>query len=1588
MLIFNTSSVRVLTQEDVQAKNIGGLYALFVLISIFILSFYSGYSDAAPDPLINAEKQRPSFSFLHLKPDEISSIGSVNVTIRDHKGYMWFGGEDGLAKFDGHELSIFKNHFDEPASLSNNFVYDILEDSRGQLWVATRNGLNQYDRDRNQFVRYLEGANHSAITTIFEQQSGRLWFGTRGAGLVYFDRGSESFRLFESSAEKRLGLSNNIVSSIAEDSLGNLWVGTERGGLNYLDLASGQVRHFKNKPGDSKTISANDVRSIIVDEKDNLWVGTFGGGLSYYDKNTRRFSRYDKGANGSKLSDPYIRDMFIDRDAYLWIATENGGLNKFDPKSEIFVHYLPEADNPTSIASNSPVSIYEDVVGDLWIGLSPSGVDTLNKNLPRFTRYRHKKTDSNSLSVNDVTAVVESTNNNLWVGTRNGLNYIDRNNNKITRYKHDPKTPESLPSATISSLLVDRRGHVWVGTDGQGVSRLDPASGKFTHLPLNSNKRKSVSGSGIRVIYEDSEGDIWFGAERSGLTQYNNRTGQFTHYRHVSDNPNSIAANMVNAIYEDSNGKFWVGTSNGLDLFDKDMGVFRHFKNDEGDRDSLSADHVTTLLEDKRGQLWVGTHGGGVNLMNFRKGTFKSFGSEQGLPSNIVTGLQEDEWGYLWHSTPEGLSRFDTKSERYKNYDERHGLLGSLMSNNASIKGRNGELIFGSTEGLSVFDPVMVQDNLMIPPVMITDFRLLGKPVEVGQENSPLLKSIDQTDRLLLNPTQTELSFSFAVLNYRTPEENKYSYMLEGVDKNWSKIGKVRTARYEDVKPGKYTFRVRGYNDEGVISSKGAKVEIIVASAAWANWRSYVPYLIAIVMFISAIAIVGFVLRSAVGYYKKSRRKVSIAISNRKRKTKIAKLKNTSSVKKLKSAKNNDRQRAKLPSAKVPSMQGMINDKSLALGGMSGANNGETESKKEKLEVTEVNLRISAEKSDSVRKNANVGKSAPDSKPQVIVSSSKSAASPTEREVKNKASASNKNSSVNVYKIVSAVLRHSRSRMGKKKLEFINNVSKTMRPEYLNERRLQKALYNLVSNSIRISNKGKISISAEQKGSYLLFKVTNSGIGFTENKFSEIFNASTHSPQRDGSSFVFTLPFPINDPKDVSVSQSQSVAVDKPSVDKSAKNVEAKSRSAKPKRANRNKTVELRPEEVNKSAASTLHKKAISKVVADNVKSKVKQIASSPSLNEAKKTVASAPKKVVSEVIKKGAEFTSQKVTTLTSAQLDTVKDATVVTLKNVVKGVFGNENAKTRSGNQTNIPSAERKPAVFVNKSKEQPSAEGKPVGLGKKPISKKEISEAKNPAVFESRDVTKVDVDSDIEFDSLSNFDSVTRSHDKKPIFVDTKTFVESVLQRDDDEIDAKREPADTEDNQMSDFVVEASNEDFVFAGSDSSEKMSAESFVKLVKSESSDDKIPSYHILIVDEDPVKRMIVQNYLSAENYRVSQVDCGADAMSLINKSDSIDLVLLGVMLPGISGYQVCEQLREAHSSQDLPIIFMSEMTMAEDLELCYVVGGNDVLTRNISKADFLNKVKVQIITLEYHRSQKMAKDFRDSQLPTVNKVS
>jgi two-component system sensor histidine kinase ChiS len=811
---------------------------------------------------LSVQAQEFPTRFEHISIEQGLSQVTVYCILQDSRGFMWFGTEDGLNRYNGYTFAVYKRDPQDPHSLSTNTIRSIYEDSSGRLWVGTDGGgLDEFDRTTQQFIHHRHDPNdpnslsHNTVTAIQEDAAGMLWIGTND-GLNRLDPATGQFVRYQHDPDEPNSLSHDGITDIQGDLSGTLWIATYGGGLNQFDPVTEQFVHYQHDPVDPNSLSHDQVTTLTITRNGELWIGSMGG-LDTFDAQAHRFSHYVHDPDDvHSLSDNGVTKIIEDASGTLWIGTIDG-LNEFDRQTEEFIRYQNDPLDPYSLGSNEVYSLYEDTSNVLWIGLDFGGLNKLDRKTRRFVHYQNVPEDPHSLDSDTVYAIHEDSSDTLWIGTvSGGLNRLDRSTGRFVHYQPDPKDPHSLSSAAALAIYEDSLGVLWVGTWNGGVNRLDPeeprrTSGHFVHYRHDPNDPYSLGGDAVLAIYEDSSGALWFGTYLSGLDRFDRETERFTHYRHDPNNISSISSDNVLTIYEDRAGTLWVGTEQGLNRFDRQTEQFERFENDPDDPKSLSSNAVAVIFEDSTGTLWIGTDDG-LDRFDRDTETFIHYTEKDGLASDAVAGILADDKGNLWISSNKGLSKFDPRTEEFKNYDARDGLQSNEFNRGAYCNSKSGEMFFGGVNGFTAFYPADVVDNPHVPPIVVTNFRIFNKPIGIGGD-SPLKKPIEETKEITLSYRDYVFSFEFAALDYSIPEKNRYAYMLEGFDRDWNYVGSIqRFASYANLPAGTYTFLVKGSNNDGVWNETGTSIKIIITPPPWRTWWAYTLYALAAALAVAA----------------------------------------------------------------------------------------------------------------------------------------------------------------------------------------------------------------------------------------------------------------------------------------------------------------------------------------------------------------------------------------------------------------------------------------------------------------------------------------------------------------------------------------------------------------------------------------------------------------------------------------------------------------------------------------------------------------------------------------------------------------
>lgn len=797
--------------------------------------------------------------------DEGLSESTVAFLFQDSRGFIWISTDDGLNRFDGNQFKIFRNNSEDSSSLVGDWVHRIIEDDNKDLWIATHSeGVSRLDNKSGKFVNYRSNSNdknslsNDAIVFISKDKSGNIWIGTSD-GLNKFIPQKNNFKRYYNKTVVHDDWSNNYFNSLIEDKPGNLWFCT-RNGISLLNKDDDALINFRIE---NKLSSANSFSRCIESGDGTLWLNSYGAGLLKFNPISKTFSPFTKKNTKGGLPNDTVNTMYKDIDGKIWVATSSGcvtfnpseesfaqlpkpldeigathflrdsrgemwvathnGLFRMDASGNIVKKYFTDLPPSLKISDNLVQSVIEDRDGNIWIGTIRGGVNCLSKNKFLFLRANSGK--SNFLNQDMVFRIAEDDHGFVWIGTFDkGLNRWNRKTGEIKHFFHIPGNNKTPHARKILSPFFDRTGTLWVGAQEGGLSIYDYKTETFSCV---QNLPPSLKHFTIRSFYEDRNGTFWVGTRGSGIHKYNRETKVFTQILFGSD---ASLLNQILSIHEDRDGDFWIGTDLGLLHYNRTTGEFYNLERDYHNPKSLSNNAIFDICEDFEGNLWLATYGGGLNRFDKKNKSFEVFKTKDGLCDNFVYNIYQVPDSTFWISTNNGLSNFNFKTRKFTNYFKEDGLPGNEFNGEAFENLKSGELMFGGTNGLILFEPTKLTSNTNPPPVFITSFKKLNKEISLPQ-------NIFETKSIELNHDDYFFSFEFASLNFNHSEKNSYAYKMEGFDQDWNYVGSRREAFYTNLPPGNYTFKVIASNNEDVWNTNGASMKVIIPPPFYkSNW--------------------------------------------------------------------------------------------------------------------------------------------------------------------------------------------------------------------------------------------------------------------------------------------------------------------------------------------------------------------------------------------------------------------------------------------------------------------------------------------------------------------------------------------------------------------------------------------------------------------------------------------------------------------------------------------------------------------------------------------------------------------------------
>ncbi len=803
-------------------------------------------------PILSADESRtPRFTqadntrFVRFTRLDGLAHQAVAAIHQDRQGFLWFGTQNGLQRFDGRHFLTFQHDPDGQNTLAHNVVLAVCEDEQGLLWLGTHGGgLNRFDPVTQTFKNYQHRENdpnslgYNDVRTLLPTATG-LWIGTLGGGIDWFDFETEQFTHYRDvvgAGDEAMPLS---VRSLARDSNRVLWAASSRG---LLRLAPGETQPTRFPmplpQGPQRNIHA--VRTVTYDGAGLLWVGTDQGLFRYQIATNRwqQFSLIEPGSASERAN--VVNHATRDRDGRLWLATRDG-LAVFDPRHLEVTRYVNDPTNPHSLSSNETHCVFQDQAGVMWIGTWTNGVNRSNPGERQFQRYHVG--DRSGLSHNSVYNTFRDHNDTLWLATDEGLNRRDPGSGRFKTYRHDPDDPTSLSHDLIFSVTADAQARLWVGTV-YGLNRFEPETETFVRYLPGAD---GLPGRVVNTLFVDRRAQLWLGFLDGGMARYLAESNRFQHYPYVSGSNDGPSDEDVKNFAEDNQGRLWIACwGGGLNMLDRNRRHFTVFRHQPDRPDSLSHDKVGSLLYSKRGDLWIGTTGGGLNRMRaYHDGqaVFERFTVSEGLAANSIGALLEDERGRIWISHTDGLACLDPDSGAIRNLSQSDGVLEPGFWITAGFRDRNGVMYFGGSAGLTYFHPSQIQLDAEVPNVVPTALFLFNREVQPNTPGSPLQRAMPYTDQLTFNYRQNLFSITFAAPNAAHFDDLRYQYRLEGFDHNWLPADhRARIATYTNLPAGNYTFAVQAAHRDGAWQQAPTKVAVKISPSPWQTWWAYTLY--------------------------------------------------------------------------------------------------------------------------------------------------------------------------------------------------------------------------------------------------------------------------------------------------------------------------------------------------------------------------------------------------------------------------------------------------------------------------------------------------------------------------------------------------------------------------------------------------------------------------------------------------------------------------------------------------------------------------------------------------------------------------
>ncbi|QTD50637.1 two-component regulator propeller domain-containing protein [Sulfidibacter corallicola] len=818
--------------------------------SISILLCAVAWSLPFLGPSLQAQTRPGLVSFKRLAiPDDVP-VHLVSQMIQDRRGLLWLGTQDGLVRYDGYRFKVYRSRRNDPHSLGGSYIRALCLAGDGRLWIGSfGGGASVFDPRTDRFRRYQYqpqgggGLSHNRVEGIAETPTGHIWLATH-AGLDRLDLDRDQIDHFAHDPTDPDSLADDRVRGLLVDRSGRLWIGT-RDGLQRWRPETADFERVASDPAVPDSLAGQYVVVIFEDSRGRIWIGTNEQGAAMYDPATRRFHRFPHDPSSPNgVNHYFVYSVVESRKGEIWIATFGGGIDVLDPDTlEVIDRLRSDPSDPATIGNDRIGALIVDHSGLVWVGSWGGGIAFHDPTTRPFVKLRHSLLNPIGPTHPSIVRTLALEDGTLWLGTNgNGIDVMDRERRLVDEYRADAEDPEALGDGSITCMIEATDGTRWVATLNGMLHRMASGEARFRRFDQNDG----LPWGPIRTMVFDGEGHLWVGASE-GMARIDPETYEMVRYAHRSDDPRSLSGQAVESLVFDRVGLLWAGTENGLNAFDPTEGTARRIFHDEQRPDSLPGNWVPDLLIDREDRLWVATQAGAAVLERWdgQRASFSMVHDLVGIEPRPVHTLIEDDEGFIWLGP---RLRVNPRDWTHQTFGPAEGNDFHSFFIASRSKTPDGNLLFGSPQGVLLVDPRRLETWSFQPPLIINDIHAGGRDERGAIERGSLQ----------IGPGRKTVRFEFSALDFSAPWKLQYRYRLEGFDDDWLQAdASQRSVSYTSLPPGSYQLRVQGTNRAGSWSIREAGISLVVVPAFYQT----TAFRIGLVLLLACLAYCGFRLR-------------------------------------------------------------------------------------------------------------------------------------------------------------------------------------------------------------------------------------------------------------------------------------------------------------------------------------------------------------------------------------------------------------------------------------------------------------------------------------------------------------------------------------------------------------------------------------------------------------------------------------------------------------------------------------------------------------------------------------------------------